>query len=127
MKIRIALGVLLLTLSALGCIAQSLNTSQISGTVTDSSGAAIPNATVILKQTSTGMTRTVNTNGVGQYIAPDLPLGPYTIEVTAPGFRQYRAEGIVLQVGSNPAISPRLQPGAVTQEVTVEAVVAAQV
>jgi Carboxypeptidase regulatory-like domain len=124
---RIMLGALLLAVSVVSLGAQSLNTSQISGTVEDASGAAIPNATVILKRTDTGFTRKVVTNAVGQYVAPDLPLGPYTIEVTAQGFRSYRAQGIVLQVGTNPEISPKLQPGEVTQQVTVEAIAPGQV
>jgi hypothetical protein len=100
--------------------AQSLNTSQISGTVEDETGAVIPNAKVTLTQVATGAVRVVVTNSSGQYVAPDLQLGPYSISVAAPGFKGYTERGIVLEVGSNPQINPKLSIGDVSQEVTVE-------
>ena len=62
----------------------------------------------------------MTTNDSGEYLAPDLPLGPYTISVTAPGFKGYLEKGITLEVGSNPQINPKLTAGDVNQEVTVE-------
>jgi hypothetical protein len=70
------LGVLVLVSSLAAAAAQSLNTSQIIGTVQDATGAAVPNATVTVTQIDNGFTRTVKSSGNGAYTAPDLPLGP---------------------------------------------------
>src|ERR1700677_4337063 len=61
----------------------------ISGTVTDASGAGIPKATVIATNTSTGVQQTVASNAAGAYSFPTLPVGHYSLDVTAPGFRPY--------------------------------------
>jgi hypothetical protein len=114
-------GVLVLLSTCAGVMGQSLNTSQVSGTVQDATGAAVPNATVVLANTATGFTRTVITNASGTYTAPDLPLGPYSVTVTASGFEKYVERGLVLEVGSNPEINPHLAVGNLTQEVVVEA------
>ncbi len=114
-----AVAILFVACSAI--LAQSLNTSQISGTVQDATGAGVPNATVLLTQTATGFTRTVITNDSGSYVAPDLPLGPYKLQVSAPGFSSYTENGIELQVGSNPQINPKMAIGQVSEQVVVEA------
>ncbi|MEO6803003.1 MAG: TonB-dependent receptor, partial [Granulicella sp.] len=100
---------------------QSLNTSQIVGTVQDQTGAAIPGAVVVVTRTDTGFTRTVKTSGSGGYVASDLPLGPYKVQVSAPGFRNFNETGIVLQVGSSITADVKLQLGNVQEEVTVQA------
>jgi outer membrane receptor protein involved in Fe transport len=73
-----------------------LSTATMFGTVTDSTGAVIPDATVSLKQTETNFTRETKTNGDGQYRAEFLPIGPYTIKVIAPGFKEVSRTGVVL-------------------------------
>lgn len=125
--LRLVLAAMLLLFPCLGSSGQSLNTSQIAGTVQDATGAAIPNASVKLTQTDTGAVREVKTNSQGEYVAPDLPLGPYMVEVHAPGFKAYVAKNVVLQVGTNPSISARLETGEVTETVTVETLSTAQV
>src|SRR5207244_3709110 len=62
-------------------------TAQVSGTVTDQSGARLPGAEVTATQTETGLVRTVVTNETGSYGLPSLPTGPYTLGVSMPGFR----------------------------------------
>jgi hypothetical protein len=104
-----------------GLFAQSVATSQIAGTVQDSSGLAIQGATVRAVQTDTGLTRTAETGSDGGYILPNLPIGPYRLEVTKQGFNTYIQNGVVLQVASNPTIDAKLQVGNVTQQVVVEA------
>src|SRR5579863_4643824 len=104
-----------------GLFAQSAATSQIAGTVQDSSGAAIQGATVRAVQTSTGQARSAESSADGGYILPSLPIGPYRLEVSKPGFNTYVQNGIVLQVDSNPTIDAKLQVGNVTQQVVVEA------
>jgi hypothetical protein len=96
-------------------------TSQINGIVRDSSGLVIPGAEVKATQTATGVVRTASSAADGNYTLPDLPIGPYMIEVTKEGFSKYVQTGIVLQVDSNPTVNVSLQVGAVTEQVTVEA------
>src|SRR5881227_3918177 len=86
-------------------------TAQISGTVQDSSGAVLPGAEVTATQTETGASRMTVTNEAGRYILPSLPLGPYKLEASLPGFRTFAQSGIVLQVGDNPTINVTLQVG----------------
>jgi len=95
--------------------------SQISGTVRDSSGAVLPGVEMKVTNTDTSATRTVITNEAGQYVVPNLPVGPYRLEASLPGFSTYVQSGIVLQVNSNPAIPIVLQVGSVNQTVEVQA------
>src|SRR5215471_12054835 len=80
-------------------------TAQISGTVQDSSGAVLPGAEITATQTNTGISRMTVTNETGSYVLPNLPLGPYKLEASLPGFRTFVQTGIVLQVNSNPTIN----------------------
>src|SRR5690242_14001017 len=84
-------------------------TAQISGAVQDSSGAVLPGTEVTATQTETGVSRMTITNETGYYVLPNLPLGPYKLEASLPGFRTYVQTGIVLQVNSNPTINVVLQ------------------
>ena len=65
----------------------------------------LPGVTVTVTQTDTGFTRTTVTDEDGAYVLPNLPLGPYRLEVMLAGFRTYAQTGIVLQVGATPAIN----------------------
>lgn len=98
-----------------------LSTATMFGTVSDSTGAAIPNATLTFTQTQTNFARQTTTNGEGQYRAEFLPLGPYSVKVDSPGFKQYLQTGIVLVAAQEAALNFTLQPGAETTEVTVTA------
>src|SRR3989442_2727751 len=96
-------------------------TAQISGSVQDSSGAVLPGVEVTATQTETGVSRMTVSNETGSYALPNLPLGPYKLEATLPGFRTFVQTGIVLQVNSNPTINIALQVGQVTEQVEVQA------
>src|SRR5207244_4218442 len=85
--------------------AQSVNVSQVTGVIHDSTGAAIPGATITLIKTDTGLERTVISGEDGAYSIPGLPVGPYSLKVYLPGFDIYVRNGIVLQVGTNLAIN----------------------
>ena len=76
-------------------IAWAQSTAQISGTVTDQSGAVLPGVEVTAAETQTGLTRSVVSNETGSYVLPNLPVGPYRLEVKAPGFKNYVQSGIV--------------------------------
>src|SRR5262245_65755452 len=73
----------------------------ISGTVKDSSGAFLPGVEIKVTQTATGAVRSVISNETGLYVIANLPVGPYRLEATLPGFSTYVQQGIVLQVNSN--------------------------
>ncbi len=115
----LAAGVLCILISADAMRAQS--TAQISGTVHDESGAAVPGAEVRATNTGTGNVRTITTEDTGSYVLTNLPIGSYTIEVTKPGFSKAVEGGIVLQVDSNPTIDVGLRVGESKEAVTVEA------
>jgi hypothetical protein len=96
-------------------------TAQISGSLQDQSGAVLPGVEVTARQTETGITRTTITNETGSYALPNLPLGPYRLEASLPGFRTFVRTGIVLQVNSNPTINIVLEVGQVSEQVEVAA------
>ena len=77
-------------------------TAQINGTVRDQSGRVLPGVEIKATQTATGAVRTAISDETGSYVLPNLPIGPYMLEVSLPGFRTYVQTGIVLQVSSNP-------------------------
>ncbi len=101
--------------------AQSVGGSQVSGFVRDSSGGVLPGATVVMTKTDTGQSRTAVTAEDGAYSIPGLPVGPYELRVTLPGFSTYVREGIILQVGSNPSIDVTLALGEVSEQILVTA------
>src|SRR5579883_1072663 len=96
-------------------------TSQIQGTVQDASGSAVADALVKATQTETGVVRSVMTGADGVYVLPNLPIGPYRLEVSKAGFTSYVQSGIVLQVATNPTLDVTLKVGAVTETVEVQA------
>jgi len=100
---------------------QAISTSQIRGTVQDASGLPVAGAEVRVTETATGAARSVISGQDGGYVFPNLPVGPYRLEVTKEGFAKYTQTGIILQVNSNPTIDTTLKVGAVSEQVEVEA------
>lgn len=93
----------------------------VTGTVTDSTGAVIPNATVNLTNTATGVTRTVTSNSVGAYRFPNVGIGTFNLDVTASGFAKFTKTGIVVNVASTLEEDAKLNVGSQAQTVTVAA------
>jgi len=91
--------------------AQIAGTGNIQGTISDASGAVIPDADVTLTDKSTHVQRTTKTNGAGAYVFPGIPVGTYDLGASAKGFRSYLRTGIVLEVGSSIAVNPQLSVG----------------
>ncbi len=111
-----------MVLSLLLCATSwSQETSTITGTVTDPSGAVVPNATISVTNQGTGTPRTSTSNGDGIYSIPGLPIGSYTLTVEAPGFRKYQKNGIVVNVAQTLREDAHLNVGANSQTVTVQA------
>lgn len=97
-------------------------TGSISGTVKDSSGAVVPNATVTITNTDKNIVaRTVKTDSVGGYSAPLLPVGNYSVTAEANGFTKTVQNNIGLNVNDNLTVDITLQVGGTEQTVTVEA------
>lgn len=94
-------------------------TGSISGIVQDTSGAAVPNATVTVRSLETGATRTILTGDIGSYRALSLPVGQYEIRAEKEGFKTAVRTGIDLVVGQAAAVNLNLEVGAARQEVTV--------
>src|SRR5215831_8742872 len=114
---RLLVGILLLLVTCTGLWAQA--TAQINGVVQDPSGAVLPGVEVTATQTETGVSRMTVANETGLYTLPNLPLGPYKLEASLPGFRTFAQTGIVLQVNSNPTLNITLQVGQVSEQVEV--------
>jgi Carboxypeptidase regulatory-like domain/TonB dependent receptor-like, beta-barrel len=91
----------------------------LSGTVTDPSGAGIPNAHLSIKDTATGVTRDITTNSAGFYTAPNLTPSTYDVTTSAQGFSTQVATGITLTVGAQQTLNIPMQVGQVTQQVQV--------
>jgi hypothetical protein len=93
----------------------------INGTVTDSSGAVIPGATVKITQNGlNGAARTIKTDAHGGYTATNLAAGNYTVTITANGFQTYTTLDVTLFVAQTRSIDAQLHPGQVNQMVTVQ-------
>jgi hypothetical protein len=93
----------------------------IQGTVTDSSGAAIPGARVKVFSSGTGLSRSLGTNDQGAYVANELPLGTYSVTVEKQGFRTTTLNGIPVSVGSPARADIKLDAGTVQEVVQVNA------
>jgi hypothetical protein len=94
-------------------------TASISGTVTDSSGAAIVGAAVTATNVETGIAQTLHTNQQGFFTFPSLSLGHYDISVQQSGFRPFRETGLLLDVNSALTVDVVLNVGDVKEAVTV--------
>lgn len=100
--------------------AQVAGTASIGGTVTDPTGAIIANATVTFTNTERGTTRTTTTDPNGLYSLPNVPVGPYSLTITANGFQTNVRKG-VLEVGNAQTANVQLAVGEATQQVEVTA------
>lgn len=119
------LGCLLFVLLLLG--PPSLTYGQVGtegsmfGTVQDSSGAVIPGAKVTVENLNTGLSRSATTDNAGNFEVLALPVGPYSISVTSPGFKTWRVSRTEIMVGSRARVSPTLEVGDVSEQIQVEA------
>lgn len=118
MSKRIAI---LLALALCRMEAQVGTQGSILGTVVDPSGGVIVGANVTAVQLETGFKRTGTTDSGGNFELVALPIGPYSVTITANGMQTWVLDRMDLTVGARVRISPTLQPGAVQQQVTVEA------
>ena len=99
----------------------------LTGTVTDPTGATVPNAQVSVNNAEHGIKRTTLSNGDGVWATPALPPGKYDLEVRAPGFKKYEIKGVILRVAQKARVDTTLEVGGATSEVSVEGSTVAQV
>jgi hypothetical protein len=98
---------------------QTAGAGSIQGTVTDPSGAVIPNASVSLTEASTHVTLTTKSTSTGTYVFPNIKVGTYSVNVVAPGFETYTSTGNVLEIGSSIAIDAKLTVGSADAKIVV--------
>lgn len=124
MKHVLATLLCVLFVSVLTCAAafgQAQGTSTINGVVKDPSGAVLPGVEVTATQTDTNVSRQSVTDERGNFVLPNLPVGPYKVEAALPGFRTFVQTGISLGVNQNPNLNVVMEVGQVSQEVEVQA------
>ncbi len=115
-------------LALLGALLAILATSAraqeatVVGTVTDPTGAAIPNVTITITSMETGQIRRVPGNAEGQYMVPDLRIGLYTVRAEAPGFKVAERKDLKLQVADRTRVDFRMLVGTAQETITVESV-----
>jgi hypothetical protein len=93
----------------------------IVGTVTDPSGAAVPNATITVTNVETGQVRNLTSSSDGQFVAPDLHIGRYTVRAQGAGFKVVEQKDVMLNVNDRARVDFKLQVGSTTEQITVEA------
>ena len=93
--------------------------AQIQGQVTDSAGAAVPNAAVIVKNDATGEERRVQTNEDGLYVVTQLTPATYTVTVEGQGFKRHVETSLVLNAADRRPLNVALETGALSEVVTV--------
>ncbi len=98
----------------------SAQEATIVGSVTDQSGLAIPNVTITVLNTETGQSQIVSTNEAGQFVAPSLRIGPYTVKAEAKGFKTWTTSGLTLRVGDRSRVDIQMAVGNLTDSITVE-------
>jgi hypothetical protein len=121
--IRRAVTLLTVWVIASGVLLAQGSTASVLGTVTDSSGAVIANASVQVKNLGTGRVQTVPSDGQGRYVVADLPIGVYEAQASAEGFQTVVHRGITLTVGAQAVVDFSLTVGQSQQTVTVEGTV----
>jgi hypothetical protein len=109
----------LLIFSSAAAVFAQTTTASISGTVTDERQGVVPAATVTVRNTNTGLSRTNQTDSDGRYNFANLPIGAYEVTVEAANFSKYVQTGITLLVNQNAVVDVGLKAGGVQEIVTV--------
>src|SRR5262245_9236667 len=110
---------LVLVLAPLG--QSQLGTGTINGIIEDSTSAIVPDATISVRETATGITRTLKTNESGQFNVPVVPPGDYLVIVEKPGFAKVEQANLTVTVGRTTTLRIVMHPGAIDETVSVTA------
>jgi hypothetical protein len=122
---RVRFGFLAAILLLPPCVHAQVRSSTIVGTVTDSTGAAVPAADVLVREQNTNISYDFRTNEAGQYTVPYLPVGLYSVTVKKPGFKTVTKSNVALESAATVRVDAVLEVGQVETSVTVEASAAA--
>ena len=95
--------------------------ARIKGSVTDPSGAVIPNVQLVATNQATGVKYTTTSQASGDYLFPQLPIGTYTVSASAPGFKGFSATGIILTIDQEYVEPVKLAVGDTSEKVEVVA------
>jgi hypothetical protein len=114
------LAVVLTAVFQQGAVAQNI-TGTILGTITDSTSAVITNAKVTVTNEATNVATNAYTSATGEFVAPNLPPGIYTVSAESAGFATRVVKGVTLAATRSVRVDLTLDPGAVTQVVEVDA------
>jgi hypothetical protein len=110
---------LLIGLAASAALLAQGNFGSITGTVGDSSGAMVPGAKVEAVNLATGLKLATETSTAGIYLIPNVPVGEYRLTASAPSFKTFRRQPVIVSTGSAVGVDVGLEIGAVTETVTV--------
>jgi len=121
MKFSLRTSGVLLVFVFLGSLLAFAQEGTLLGTVTDPSGATVPNVAVTITNIETGTVTHIATNDTGQYVAPDLHIGHYNVQAKGANFKLGEQKDIVLQVGDRRRVDFALQLGNTQETITVEA------
>jgi hypothetical protein len=105
--------------AVLGSSLLAQSTAVLKGTVTDATGGAVPHAKVVTKNQATGVEWNTESDSAGSFLVPSLPIGNYSITVTAAGFQSAIAQNITLEAATTVTQNVQLQVGQVDQKVVV--------
>ena len=120
MRIQCTVFLMIVAVSAsLTLLTAQTYQGRIEGTVTDPSGAVLAQAQITVTNTATNVSRKLVTNGTGEYVAPDLEPGTYTVAAEMTGFKKGVSSAVVLEVGRDIRVDLKLQPGAVSETIEV--------
>src|SRR2546423_8043381 len=120
-KITVYFAILLALLAGIGKASLAQSTASLSGTVTDASGATVPNTRVVVTNQGTGVTSSTQTDASGAYLFPSLPIGVYRIEGSASSFQTAVIGNVKLEVATAVTQSVQLKVGGSTQRVEIVA------
>ena len=118
---HLTLGVVALMLACVTLAVAQNDRGTITGTVSDSSGAVVPNVTVVVTDQGTKAEFNTVTTATGNFTLADMPVGMYDLSISAPGFNKYTETGIQVQVALTFRLDVVLKLGAATESVTVSA------
>jgi Carboxypeptidase regulatory-like domain/TonB dependent receptor len=100
--------------------AQSTGTSTILGTVSDTSGATLPQSTVTIKNAAIGLARSATPGSTGDYVFPSLPTGLYQVTVTSKGFETFVQNNVLLQSNQTARVDAKMEVGSTSEIVNVD-------